>query len=808
MAVPLLPTRSRVWAFFAALVGVWLVALAPPAAAKRGAPEPDVLDADDPTIVDDERKPDDQDIVKAGPSDEDLVLAAQKVRTTIQEAPSIVTVITAKQMRERGFRTINEVLKTVPGFEGDRWDGNGWQKESFARGNPQTILVLLDGVNIVEPVRNTITLDRKIPLEMIERIEVTSGPGGVLWGSNALLGVVNIVTKRPDDTGLIASFGAGDGPGERLALKGSLGVSHKFSKGVGLYAYFDYFSTTGPELTLDVQKVVGALPAPAEDGPTLYIPEPTTVSTDKRSWWFNAAGRLQLGPVSLSWMVPFELEYRVIATGADNITHNYLTDSPGGVTTEGTDAVRSVILSYSDRFAHDKIGLNGRLYFVTWDIHENPFGVYAPSPIVLAQAGHTQDIRLALVADEIWRPGGAFDVDWRIRDTLTLLTGAELFADHSFGINQTSWDEDHLGQCEEGFTYDPLDPHLHCRITQRQIFDEDRVTGGAFAELDWKPDPRIALSGGVRLQVSSQYGAAVLGSGGLVWKIGDSTHLKLFGSQGLRPPSIVSTNVNPNTASGISYTGNPDLDPETTSSGELELNTVVLRDTGVVRDLYLRANAAYTLLDNVIGQNEARTYVNSSKRDIFTAEAAARLRFEAGHELWANYAFTKVYDDSLPGGELENFAQHIANFGAKLSFLDEHIELSGIVTYKSGMKDPNRPAVVDPDRPDYSLSCAQILAGALPADNPLAQVCQFETMSSGVWVFPGSTVMEEIKPLVLVDVGVRFKNIWRDLAVSLFVHNALDSRYFEPDHFGDARVISRPQPKPGMSFFGTISLGL
>ncbi|MFO0746820.1 MAG: TonB-dependent receptor [Myxococcota bacterium] len=782
--------------------------VAPSAWAKHGAPEPDVLDADDPTIIDDDRRPDDQDIVKAGPSDEDLVIAAQKVRTTIQEAPSIVTVITSKQIRERGFRTINEVLRTVPGFEGDRWDGNGWQKESFARGQPQTILVLLDGVNIVEPVRNTITLDRKIPLEMIDRIEVTSGPGGVLWGSNALLGVVNIVTKRPDDTGAIVSFGAGDGPGERLALKGSLGVSHKFSKGVGLYAYVDYFSTMGPELTLDVQKVVGALPAPSPDGPTLYLPEPTTVTTGKRSWWANAAGRLQMGPLSLSWMIPFELEYRAIATGADNITHNYLTDTKDGVVTQGRDAVRTVILSYADRFAGDKVGLNARLYYVTWDIDENPFGVYAPSPIVLAQAGHTQDIRLALVADQISRPGGAVDIDWRIGETLTLLSGVELFADHSFGINQSSWAADTLGTCPEGYVYNPYDPHLPCKITQRQIFDEDRTTGGAFAELDWKPDPRLALSAGARLQVSSQFGAKLIGSGGLVWKIGDATHLKVFASQGLRPPSIVSTNVNPNTASGISYTGNPDLDPETTSSAELELNTVLLRDEGVVRDLYLRANAAYTLLDNVIGQNEARTYVNSSQRDIWTAEAALRMRFEAGHELWANYAFTKVYDDSLPGGELTNFAQHIINLGGKVELLGEHIELAGVLTYKSGMKDPNRPAVVDPSRPDYSLSCADILKGALPADNPLAQACQFENLQDGIWVFPGATVMEEIKPLLLVDLGIRFKNIWRDLAVGIFVHNALDARAFDPDHFGDPRVISRPQPKPGMSFFGTISLGL
>lgn len=487
-----------------------LSTLAASAHAANGPPQPDVLDADDPSIKDDAAAPD-RDLVAAGPSDEDLVIAAQKVRTTIQEAPSIITVVTARQMRERGFRTINDVLRTVPGFEGDRWEGNGWQKEAFARGNAQTVLVLLNGVNIVEPVRNTVTLDRKIPLEMIERIEVTSGPGGVLWGSNALLGIVNIVTRRPDDTGLIAVMGAGDGPGEQLALKGSLGVSHRFGDDVGLYLHVDMFSSNGPELTMDVQKVIGALPEPATDGPTLYLPTPATVSTGERAWWFNFAGRLELGPIAVDWMLPFEQDYRAIATGGSNITHDYLTDTDGtGVVTSGKDAITYGLISFSERFAHDAVGVNARAYVVSWQVEENPFGVYAPSPLVLGQLGHTQDIRIALVSDQILRPGGAVDVDWRVAETLTLLAGGEVFADLIHDLNQTSWAKDTLGTCPEGYTFDALDPYLHCRIVEPQVTDTDRTTGGGFVQADWKVDPRVALTGGLRLQVSSQFGAALL----------------------------------------------------------------------------------------------------------------------------------------------------------------------------------------------------------------------------------------------------------------------------------------------------------
>lgn len=789
------------------VLGVALCLAGGSASARVGPPEPDVLDADDPSIKDEETAAD-KDLVSAGPSDEDLVIAAQKVRTTIQEAPSIITVVTARQMRERGFRTINDVLRTVPGFESDRWEGNGWTKEVFARGNARTVLVLLNGVNIIEPVRNVLSLDRKIPLEIIDRIEITSGPGGVLWGSNALLGVVNIVTKQPDDTGLIVELGAGDGPGERLALKGSLGYSHRFNDDFGMYLHVDMFSTDGPELKMDVQKVIGALPEPAADSPTLYIPESAVVSPDKRSWWFNFAGELKAGPLAFSWMLPFETEYRAVSTGGSNITHDFLGSSlGGGVLTRGRDAMSMGLLRLRERFANDRVGINARAYLVSWQFEEDPFGIYPSSPIILGQLGHTRDIHLKIAADQIMRPGGAVDVDWRIAETFTLLAGAEVFADLVEGFDQTSWANDVSGVCPEGFRYDEYDTYLRCSITEPQVTDSDRITGGGFVQGDWKVDPRVALTAGLRLQTSSQFGAALLYSGGAVFKIGDATHIKLFGSSGLRPPSTVSTNVNPDPASAITFQPNPDLEAETSGSFELEVNTTLLKDEGIIRDLYLRGNGAYTLLNNIIGR-PAGVHQNSESRNLVTAEAAARLRFDAGHELWANYAFTQVNDDGVEGGELLNFAQHIANIGGKLSFLEDHIQLGAVLTIKSSMIDPNRPAVADPSRPDYSLSCESILAGALPPEHDLYRTCLFPTLADGIWVFPGWSVNEEIRPLALFDIGVRFKDIWRDLTIAFWFHNILDNRYYEPDAFSDPRVLSRPQPKPGMSFFGQISLGL
>ncbi|MFT7580748.1 MAG: outer membrane receptor protein involved in Fe transport [Myxococcota bacterium] len=769
------------------------------------APEPDVLDADDPTVSDDLGAPD-FDLTASGPSDEDLVLAAQKVRTTIQEAPSIIFVVTRKQIVERGYRTVNDVIRSVPGFEGDRWEGNGWQRENIARGLPRTILVLLNGVNIVEPLRNFTSLDRKIPLEIVERIEITSGPGGVLWGSNALLGVVNIVTRRPDDGGLEALAGFGDGPGDRLQLKGALGYSKRVSELVSFYVHANFYSTEGPELTVDSQKIIGSLPAPAPDSPTLYLPGPLTLTTGKRSWFFNFAGRLEVGPVALDWMIPFEADYRAIATGGAPLTTDYLDPNGPGRPTDSADSIRVIQLSYQDRFSNDTMGVSARAYLVEWDLKEDPFGVYPASPVIFANFGHTEDLHLAFNKDAILRPGLALDFDFQLSDAFTLLAGAEGFLDYMHGVTQASWASDVEGECPDGFVFDALDPYLPCKIEEPLVSDAERLIGGAFVQAEWRALPRLTLSAGTRLQLSTQFDPTLLWSAGAVWNPVDRWHLKLFASTGLRPPGFVSTNTR-DTTSGISFKANPNLNAETSRSYELEVNTMLLQDVGEVRDLYLRASGAFTQMSNVIGR-PGGVFQNSGEQEIVSAEAFARLRFQGGHELWANYTYTRVFDDSVPGGEITNFANHMFNVGARVSFLNDSIELDGILTFKGPMTDRNRPPLYDPSRPDYSLSCDAILSGGFASDFPLRQLCAFDSLSEGVWVLPGTDVAERIEPVVLLDVGIRFKNLWEDLTLAVFVHNLFDSRYFEPDLFSDPRVLSRPQPKPGMSIFGQISIGL
>ena len=76
---------------------------------------------------------------------------------------------------------------------------------------------LHDGVSLFDPYANIPTTSRLQPMEMIKRVEMITGPGGVLWGSNSLLGILNVITKDAEDIeGVEVGGQVGDGRGDRL----------------------------------------------------------------------------------------------------------------------------------------------------------------------------------------------------------------------------------------------------------------------------------------------------------------------------------------------------------------------------------------------------------------------------------------------------------------------------------------------------------------------------------------------------------------------------------------------------------------
>lgn len=136
------------------------------------------------------------------------VYSASKREETIRSAPNVVTVITPEQLKHFGLRTVHEALSLVPGFDIQKQ----LRKEyHWTRGVREAALILIDGTSILNPADNEAYLDEAFQIENIKRIEVIRGPGGVIWGTNAFLGVVNVITKDPTQSpfaSVNASYGS------------------------------------------------------------------------------------------------------------------------------------------------------------------------------------------------------------------------------------------------------------------------------------------------------------------------------------------------------------------------------------------------------------------------------------------------------------------------------------------------------------------------------------------------------------------------------------------------------------------------
>lgn len=121
----------------------------------------------------------------------------------LSEAAAAVYVITQESIRRSGATSIPEVLRMVPGLQVARVHADIWAITSrgFNTAFAQKLLVLIDGRSVYTPLFAGVYWDvQNVMLEDVERIEVIRGPGGTLWGANAVNGIINIMTKNSKDT--------------------------------------------------------------------------------------------------------------------------------------------------------------------------------------------------------------------------------------------------------------------------------------------------------------------------------------------------------------------------------------------------------------------------------------------------------------------------------------------------------------------------------------------------------------------------------------------------------------------------------
>jgi outer membrane receptor protein involved in Fe transport len=130
------------------------------------------------------------------------VYSASKHMQRTSDAPSSVTVITRDEIQKYGYRTLADILSSVRGFynsydRADRFVGvRGIERPGDYNSH---LLLLVDGHRLNDNVYDMALLGQEFPidLDLVERVEIIRGPSSSLYGSNAFLAVINVVTRKP-----------------------------------------------------------------------------------------------------------------------------------------------------------------------------------------------------------------------------------------------------------------------------------------------------------------------------------------------------------------------------------------------------------------------------------------------------------------------------------------------------------------------------------------------------------------------------------------------------------------------------------
>ena len=160
----------------------------------------------------------------------DTVVSAARTETPRSRVGSAITVITEEDLQRRGAVNLNDALRTVPGLDVVQSGGPGQATTIFIRGaNGPHTKVLLDGIPLNDPGSPGRAFNpANFPLTNVERIEVLRGPQSTLYGSDAIGGVVNIITKRGSGPAKLTTSVSGGSFGTFNQTTGITGGSDRF----------------------------------------------------------------------------------------------------------------------------------------------------------------------------------------------------------------------------------------------------------------------------------------------------------------------------------------------------------------------------------------------------------------------------------------------------------------------------------------------------------------------------------------------------------------------------------------------------
>jgi outer membrane receptor protein involved in Fe transport len=457
----------------------------------------------------------------------EVVYAASRRVQTLREAPSAVSVVTAAEIREHGYRTLADVLRSLPSFyvtDDRNYTYVGVRGFNRPGDYSTRILLLVDGLRTNDNVYAQAYVGEEflVDIDLIERIEVVRGPSAAIYGNNAFFAVVNVVTRHGRDfqggevSASASSFGTHGARatyGRRLDSGLEFLVSGSFSDSGGQRLYFPEFDA--PETGHGIADRI--------DGERF---DRAMVTVSKGALSFEASH------VSREKGVP---------------TASFGTEF-GDPRNRTTDAKDLVSATWARSFANRSSAM-ARVNYGFFDYH----GTYVfADPRIYVNDDSARGQWYGLEASAVRSVGARH-----------LVTAGVEF-------------QDNFSQRQLNFDVEP-------RVVLQDSRNESEVLA-LFVQDEITLSKRLTLHAGVRQDWHESFGYQTSPRLGLIYDDGHATTLKLLHGRAFRAPNDFELHY-----IGTEYRPNPDLGPETIRTTELVLERTLRRGLRLNASAYVNA---------------------------------------------------------------------------------------------------------------------------------------------------------------------------------------------------------------------------
>jgi len=486
---------------------------------------------------------------------EQSVSTSTKTEQRAAQTPAVVTVVTSDEIQARGYTSLADVLRAVPGFY-DVYDGvhhnigvRGVNGGENAAGN--VIKLMIDGHPVdYRPTTGNFFGEELIPLEAVERVEIIRGPASALYGANAFLGVVNVITRSGEQIqgARIAGQGAlvrnHPGGGGGIVMGGSSGAVDAL---VG--ANYLYLDRSGLGLP-------ASSPISGSDRDTVAARSPTQLDFARPATFF---GKLTVGNVAYGKLTAMASLQNLDAHG------EFKSFGPFTHDTRITQLNQNYRLAY-EVTPHERFTLFVSGYYFN----------AAPTSKERLDIGRSDYVLLRSVAAQ----GGGATLEGRIKAhrLLTLVVGADMV------------DEEHTLETFDQLLIQPVTaPDGSVLRTSGTIIPGENhgakktfLNFGVYGQgvLNLLKN-ELTLVAGLRLDEHNVYGANVSGRAGIVYA--PSAHpvsLKLLYGSSFKSPSAEQLYATPIGIGGLQ--GNPGLLAQTAHTLELAGAYKLPKDRGEI----------------------------------------------------------------------------------------------------------------------------------------------------------------------------------------------------------------------------------